>query len=75
VPNAILDGGKHLWIDVTELSQASLLLRQNDAEILTWSILGPFRRGAWDIELKYAVSTTQEDLHNLTTKVCQLLGF
>jgi len=77
--NVILDGDKHLWIDLMELKQASSLWQSRDAELLTWLILGASSKVVLDNVLvqlikQYATLSTLENISHLSTEVCARLG-
>ncbi|KAF4143371.1 hypothetical protein GN958_ATG07437 [Phytophthora infestans] len=78
VPNVIVKDGRRLWIDFSEWWHASPLLMQNDAKILTQSILRVYPKDLQDLELealisKYGASPTQANLNLLADKVGERL--
>lgn len=81
VPNVIVKDGKRLWIDLVELMDASTFpsLKQNDAKILTQSILHVSLTKSPDSELEalitdYGASPTEANLVLLADKVGEKLG-
>ncbi|POM76217.1 Hypothetical protein PHPALM_6576 [Phytophthora palmivora] len=76
VPNVILNEEKLLWIDLVEVKEASPILKQFDAELLTRSILNVSRSDLLDPVLErlinnYGKSATRENLNRLAEVVCQ----
>ncbi|GMF34835.1 unnamed protein product [Phytophthora fragariaefolia] len=79
VPNVIVKDGQRLWIDLVEWRDASPLLMQNDAKILTQSILHVFLNDSPDLELEALInnngaSPTQRNLNLLADKVGEKLA-
>ncbi|GMF33009.1 unnamed protein product [Phytophthora lilii] len=75
VPNVIVKDGQRLWIDLVEWWGASpSLLMQNDARILTQSILHGFPEDSPDLELEalineYGARPTRANLDLLASRV------
>lgn len=73
-PNVIVKDEQRLWIDLVEFRDASTELMQNDAKILTQSILHGVRKDSLDSELmtlikNYGINPTHPNLDLLADKV------